>query len=260
VKPSRYALVTGASRGIGIYFARALAARSWNLIVVARSKDRLEELASDLSGSYGVQVEVSPMDLTGAGAPADVARIVAERGLDVELLVNNAGHGDRGRIAKLSAEDQSNVIQLNVQALVELTRFLLPAMIAKGRGGIINVSSTAGFQPMPSAAVYAASKAFVTSFSMALAEEVRGHGITVVTLCPGPTQTSPPTAKSSASRFPGGFQPAEELVEQALQRLDRGGGLVVPRFINKLMAFSNRLMPLHVAAKLVKRAMRPPDE
>lgn len=258
--PTGYALVTGASRGIGAYFAKALAARSWNLIVVARSKDRLEQLAAELSGGFGVQVEAIPMDLTQSGAPADLARIVGERGLEVELLVNNAGHGDRGRVATLTAEDQSDMIRLNVLALVELTRFLLPAMIAKGRGAIINVSSTAGFQPMPSVAVYAASKAFVTSFSMALAEEVRGHGITVVTLCPGPTQTAPSTAKSAGSRFPGGFQPAEELVEQTLRCLDRGGGLVVPRFINKMMAFTNRLMPLHLAAKIVKRVMRPPDK
>jgi len=122
------------------------------------------------------------------------------------------------------------------------------------------VSSTAGFQPMPYVAVYAATKAFVTSFSMALAEEVRAHGITVVTLCPGPTRTESRREEDSPSKFPGGLQPAEEVVDEALRQIDRHGGLVVPRLINKAMAFSNRLMPLQLSAKTVARAMRPHDK
>jgi short-subunit dehydrogenase len=144
-------------------------------------------------------------------------------------------------------------------ALVELTRLVLPGMIERKRGAVINVSSTAGFQPMPYAAIYAATKAFVTSFSMALAEEVRSDGITVVTLCPGPTQTESTSPGKSPSRLPGGRQPAQEVVEEALKKLERSGGLVVPRAINKIMAFSNRLMPLHVSAKIVARAMGSQD-
>jgi short-subunit dehydrogenase len=251
---TRYALVTGASRGIGSHFARALAARSRNLILVARTGDRLQQLARELSESAGIQVDTVALDLTTPGAPSELARQITERNLDVDLLVNNAGFGERGRFAQLSTESQLDAIRLNTLALVELTHLLLPGMIARQQGVIINVSSTAGFQPMPYAAVYAATKAFVTSFSMALAEEVRANGITVVTLCPGPTQTESASRKSP-SRLPGGRQPAEEVVESALKKIEAQGGLVVPRLVNKIMAFSNRLMPVQTSAKIVARAM-----
>ena len=253
MKAARYALVTGASRGIGSHFARALAARSWNLIVVARSQDRLDQLSQQLTGTFDIHVETIVLDLTAAGAAAELSRQITERNLEVELLVNNAGQGERGRFLNLPLETQANSIRLNTLALVELTHFLLPGMIARGRGAVINVSSTAGFQPMPYAAVYAATKAFVTSFSVALAEEVRASGITVVTLCPGPTLTESPSERKSPSRLP--RQPAREVVEEALRKASANGGLVVPRLINKVMAFSNRLMPLHVSAKIVARGM-----
>jgi short-subunit dehydrogenase len=235
-----------------------LAARSWNVIAVSRTKDRLDELAQDLSQTFGIQVEAIALDLTAPGAPAELARRVAEKKLQVDLLVNNAGHGERGLFLRLSPRDQSDTIRLNAVALMEVTYEFLPAMIARRNGAVINVSSTAGFQPMPYAAVYAATKAFVTSFSIALAEEVRSDGITVVTLCPGPTRTSSDPEKQS--RFPGGLQPAEEVVEEALRQMDLKGGLVVPRIVNKVMALSNRLMPLHVSARIVARAMRPQGE
>jgi uncharacterized protein len=258
-KPAGYALVTGASRGIGNSFARALAARSWNLVLVARSENQLQQLARELSATFGIRAEAITLDLTETGAAAELRRITLERGLDVELLVNNAGAGDRGEFVKLPAYKQSSMIRLNVTALVELTHHLLTPMIARQRGAIINVSSTAGFQPMPYVAVYAATKAFVTSFSMALAEEVRSHGIVVVTLCPGPTLTESRVQEASRSRFPGGRQPAEEVVKEALAQMDRRGGLVVPRFVNKVMAFSNRLMPLRLSARTVARVTRPPN-
>lgn len=257
MKPAGYALVTGASRGIGNHFARALAARSWDLIVVARRKDRLDQLAGELSIASGIRAEAVALDLTAAGAAAELKQVISERGLEVELLVNNAGLGHRGEFKEVPLDEQSNMIRLNTVALVEITHHVLPSMIAKRRGAIINVSSTAGFQPMPYVAVYAATKAFVTSFSMALAEEVRPHGITVVTLCPGPTRTESQTGEDSRSGFPGGLQPAEEVVEEALRQIDRQSGLVVPRLINKVMAFSNRLMPLQLSAKAVARVTRP---
>lgn len=259
-KPKGYALVTGASRGIGRCFARALAARSWDLILVARSREQLQTLAGELSGAFGICVEAVVLDLTTAGAAAAIRGMTVERGLDVELLVNNAGCGDRGEFLNLAQERQSLMIGLNVTALVELTRALLPPMIARRRGSIINVSSTAGFQPMPYVAVYAATKAFVTSFSMALAEEVRQSGVIVVTLCPGPTLTESRAVEGVKSKFPGGQQPAEEVVEEALAQIDRKGGLVVPRLVNKAMAFSNRLMPLGLSARTVARVTRPRGE
>jgi short-subunit dehydrogenase len=254
---ARYALVTGASRGIGSHFARALAARSWNLIIVSRAYDRLQQLASELSEMFHVQVVTIALDLTASGAALELSRQIADKNLEVELLVNNAGHGGRGKFSDLPIQDQSNSIVLNTLALTELTHALLPGMIARRRGGIINVSSTAGFQPMPYAAIYAATKAFVTSFSMALAEEVRADGVTVVTLCPGPTQTESTAPRKSPSRLPGGRQPASEVVEEALKKVESHGGLVVPRLLNKVMAFSNRLMPLQTSAKIVARAMGP---
>ena len=257
MKPAHYALVTGASRGIGNHFARALAARSWDMILVARTRDQLEGLAAELSGTYGIRAVPIVLDLTGDGAASTLSRMTTEQGLDVELLVNNAGLGNRGEFLKVPSDDQSTMIRLNTLALVELTYRLLPPMIARKRGAIVNVSSTAGFQPMPYVAVYAATKAFVTSFSMALAEEVRPHGIRVVTLCPGPTRTERHAEESSRSRIPGGLQPAEEVVDEALRQLDREGGLVVPRLLNRAMAFSNRLMPLQLSAAIVARLTRP---
>jgi short-subunit dehydrogenase len=257
MKPAGCALVTGASRGIGSHFARALAKRSQDLILVARSKDRLDRIASELSANFGIHVEAVVLDLTADGAPAELKRVISDRNLHVELLVNNAGFGEKGEFLKGSLTDQSNMIRLNVLALVEVTQQFLPPMITRRSGAIINVSSTAGFQPMPYVAVYAATKAFVTSFSMALAEEVRTHGVTVVTLCPGPTQSGDSKIGSSQSGFPGGPQLAEDLVEETLRQIERGGGLFVPRLINKAMAFSNRLMPLHISARVVARATRP---
>ena len=256
---ARYALVTGASRGIGSQFARALAARSWNLILVARTQDRLDQLSRELSAGFGIQVVTLALDLTATDALSTIAQQIRDRSLAVELLVNNAGFGVRGRFTNLSLDSQAISIRLNTLALVELTHLLVPEMAAKRRGAIINVSSTAGFQPMPSAAIYAATKAFVTSFSIALAEEVRANGISVVTLCPGPTQTESTSPGKSPSRLPGGRQPVQEVVEEALKKMESGGGLVVPRLINKIMAFSNRLMPIHVSAKIVARAMGSQD-
>jgi short-subunit dehydrogenase len=254
---SRYALVTGASRGIGECFARSLAARGWNLILVARTTDRLEQLAAELSAAFGIRAETVTLDLAGNGAAAELRRIVGDRELDVELLVNDAGLGDYGEFTQIPPDRQSAAIRLNTLALVELTSELLPPMLAKRRGAIINVSSTACFQPMPYFAVYAATKAFVTSFSLALAEEVRGQGIHVVTLCPGPTRAPSHTDADFRSKVPP--QPAEEVVEAALRQSEQHGGLVIPRLSNRAMAVGARVIPLQLGAKLAGRAMRPRD-
>jgi len=243
MKPVGYALITGASRGIGKCFAQALAKRSWDLILVARNQKALDQLATELSGAFSIRVETIALDLTVDGAGAKLRAMTAERKFDVTILINNAGFGSRGEFSKLPVEEQSNMVRLNVLGLVELTHHFLPAMIARRSGSIINVSSTAAFQPMPYAAIYAATKAFVTSFSMALAEEVRSHGITVVTLCPGRTRTP---------------LESERVVAEALRQIDRHGGMVVPRFINKVTVFSNRLLPRTLSAKTVARVLRPP--
>jgi uncharacterized protein len=253
------ALVTGASSGIGESFARALAARGRHVILVARSKDKLETIAKELSSRHGVSAAVVVSDLSEAGAAGNLAKTLAGRGLrPVELLINNAGVGARGEFHTLPLDAQGAMLRLNVEALVELTYLLLPAMVEARRGGIINVSSMTGFQPIPYASLYAASKAFVTSFSMGLAEELRPFGIPVVTLCPGGTRTDFVTIGEAptARRFPGGRQEPDEVAELGLRQLRRGGGLVVPRMVNKAMVFAERLLPLELVPRLAGRMQR----
>ncbi|HKS94618.1 MAG TPA: SDR family oxidoreductase [Terriglobia bacterium] len=256
-----YALITGASSGIGESFARTLAARRRNLVLVARSKEKLESLAADLRAAHAILAEALPADLSAPGAAAGLTRKLEERGLEIDLLVNNAGFGAQGRFWQLALDRQLEMLRLNVNALVELTYLLLPRMVEQRRGALINVSSTASFQPVPYIATYAATKAFVASFSMALAEEVREYGVKVVTLCPGGTRTNFFDAGQYRRRkFPGGLQPAEEVVAAALRGLDRGGGLVVPRFLNKASVFVQRLVPRSAVMKVSADLFRPVDD
>jgi uncharacterized protein len=243
-EPSQYALVTGASSGIGECFARMLAARKQNLILVARSKEKLVALGQELSAVHGIVAEPVEVDLSVAGAAERLATLLRDRKLQVELLINNAGFGARGRFHEIPVERQSKMIRLNILALVELTHFLLPALVKAGRGGIINVSSTASFQPVPYTSIYGATKAFVTSFSLGLAEELRGSGVSVVTLCPGGTRTNFGAASGyEVTKLPGGSQSPEQVVSVALKALDRGGGLVVPGTKNKAGVFVQRFVP-----------------
>jgi uncharacterized protein len=252
-----YALVTGASSGIGECFARALGARQWNLVLVARTEEKLSALAKELSSAHGIQVAPLPADLGVTGAADRLAATLRERQLEIALLVNNAGFGARGRFHSLALDCQAEMLRLNVHALMELTHSLLPPMLEKGKGAVINVSSTAGFQPVPFTAVYSASKAFVTSFSMSLAEELRPFGIIVVTLCPGGTQTNFFKASDyGARKVPGGLQDPRQVVAEALRALDRGGGLVVPRLFNKFFVEIQRLVPRSWVPRLGARIFR----
>ncbi|MEP6741764.1 MAG: SDR family oxidoreductase [bacterium] len=250
-----YALVTGGSKGLGKYFARALAARNRNLILVARSKDKLEAVASELRNSHGILAERLELDLAAPGAGLQLARNLRERNLRVDLLVNNAGFGERGEFLQLPLERQIKMIHLHNTSVVELTYQLLPAMIESGRGGIINVSSMAGFQPVPYAALYSASKSFLTTFSMALREELRPSGVKVVTVCPGRLRADPEDAENQEKRqkVPGGEQRHEEVVSETLKKLDSGGGLVIPGRINRLTVRGQRLMSLNAVPKIVAR-------
>jgi len=254
-----FSLITGASGGIGECFAHALAARGHNLLLVARSKEKLKELADEISARHGVRAEAIPADLAERGAASQLYEALRARNLAVDLLINNAGFGARGEFWKLPLDRQGAMIGLNIHALVELTYLLLPGMIERRRGGIINVSSTASFQALPYTTTYAASKAFVTSFSMGLAEEVRPYGIRVVTLCPGGTQTNFFVAGEYGVRnIPGGMQAPEEVVETALKTLEHGGGLAVPRIINKLSIIVQRLLPRELVTKFAAKIFRPP--
>jgi short-subunit dehydrogenase len=254
-----FALISGASSGIGACFARALAARGKHLVLVARSRGKLETLARELKARHDLRIEVIPQDLSLEGAASHLVSTLIERGVAVDLLVNNAGFGAQGEFWKLPLERQSEMLRLNVLALVELTYLLLPGMVQQCRGGVINVSSTAGFQPVPYTTVYSASKAFVTSFSMALEEELRRYGVKVVTLCPGGTKTGFFDASRYRRRsLPGGLQAPEKVVEEALRALERGGGLVVPRWLNKLSIQAQRRVPRRLVVQIAGDLFRPP--
>src|SRR4028119_925016 len=184
------ALITGASAGIGAAFAQELAARQTNLVLVARSEVKLQQLAQQLQEQYKIQVDVIVQDLTEPKAAKTVFDIVTEKGLTIDLLINNAGFGEYGDFAELNGEQQVKMIQLNILALVDLTHHFLPGMRQRRSGGIINMSSVAAFQPMPYFSVYAATKAFVLSFSEALWAENYRYGVHVLAVCPGPTETN----------------------------------------------------------------------
>ncbi len=255
-----FALITGASSGIGECFARALAARRHNLVLVARSEEKLKKLAAELEAKHGVRLEVIAADLAQLGAASRLAEELKARNCSVDLLINNAGFGARGEFWKLPLDRQCAMIGLNIDALVELTYLLLPGMLRGRRGGIINVSSTASFQALPYTSTYAATKAFVTSFSMGLAEELKPYGMAVVTLCPGSTRTNFFVAGEYGVRdIPGGMQAPEAVVQAALAALERGGGLVVPRILNKLSIVVQRLVPRELVAKFAAKIFRPPN-
>jgi short-subunit dehydrogenase len=232
------ALVTGASSGIGAAFARSLAARGHDLVVVARTKHALDELAA----SVAVEVEVIAADLA---TDDGVAMVEARLRDGVDLLVNNAGFGTTGKFAELPIEEEDREIRLNVLALTRLTGAAVPGMVARGRGGVVNVASIAAFQPTPGTATYGGTKAYVLSFTQALREELRGTGVKALVLCPGFTRTefqerANYEVKGLAARF---WQTPEEVVETTLSALDRDSGICVPGWQNKVPAGATHLAP-----------------
>jgi short-subunit dehydrogenase len=253
--PDHYALVTGASMGLGKAFARALAARRQNLVLVARSKDKLEALADELKTAHGVEVEPIPFDLARPLAGQQLAHELNERGLRVDLLINNAGFGMQGQLWKLNLDRQIEMIHLHNASAVELTYLLLPTMIEERRGGIINISSMAGFQALPYAALYSATKSFLTTFSLALEQEVRRYKIKVVTVCPGRLKAE--VEDKERRKFPGGEQAHEEIVVASLKMLDGDGGLLVPGWVNKVAIFAERFFPRRLVAKAAGKLSRP---
>ena len=258
MKENSFALVTGASRGLGMAFARELAARHHNLVLVARSAEPLQAFASELRRSQPVSVIALPADLASPGASQNLAEQLSSGGIQVDLLVNNAGFGLRGEFRDLSLLRQLEMLRLNNQAIVELTYSLLPGMLGRAQKGIINVSSTAGFQPIPFASAYSATKAFVTTFSLALEQELRRSGVAVVTVCPGRLRktenaTSPQRARGD---WAGVYQSHEEVVLDALRVLANGGGLTIPGALNKFSVFVQRLIPRKLVPRMVAKMSR----
>lgn len=238
------ALITGASAGLGVDFARQLSAKGKRLVLVARRKDRIDAIAAELGNARAVEADLSLPD-SADGLMADIAA----HDEHVELLVNNAGFGLAGRFAELDAKRQRQMIDLNCGALVELAHGVLPSMIERKSGAILNVASTAAFQPGPGMAVYFATKAFVLSFSEALHEEVRKDGIVVCALCPGPTATEFgevagwKPAGPSAKIFVDMAADSASVVRAGLEGLQKGRAIVIPGVVNKSTAQAHRFFP-----------------
>jgi short-subunit dehydrogenase len=258
--PRPIALVTGASAGIGRAFADALAGRGYDLVVVARDTARLDALAKELDAAHGATVEVLTADLSaGAGIAAAEARVVAEE-RPVDLLVNNAGFGTVGRFHELPISREISEIGLNVVAVARLTHAALPGMVARGRGGVINVASIAAYQPTPLNATYGATKAFVSSLSQAVHEELKGTGVNCMVLCPGFTRTEfQQRAGIDSSEVPNFlWQDASTVVTHALTAFDKGKALCVPGGLNRVTAGFSGAAPSVVTRKIagliVKRA------
>ena len=240
-------MITGASAGLGVDFARELSKRGHKLVLVARRKDRLAALAKELGNARVVAIDLSKPD-----AADKLMADVAKAGEQVELLVNNAGFGAIGRFAELDAKRQRQMIDLNVGALMDLCRAVAPEMIARKSGAILNVASTAAFQPGPKMAVYFATKAFVLSFTEALHEELKPHGVKVSCLCPGPTRTE--FGEVAGFKGSGAFDKVgmESLpvVVAGLRGLDQNRAVVVPGLVNKVGAASTRFVPRSIVRKI----------
>ena len=246
------ALVTGASSGIGEQFARQLAARGHDLVLVARRQDRLEALAAELP----TEARVIPCDL-GADAAALPGR-VDELGVEVDLLVNNAGFGSYGRFWEIEEGVDAEMVRVNCEAVVTLTRAFLPAMVRRGRGGVITIASVSGFQPLPYTATYSASKAFALRFTEALNEELRGSGVRCLAVNPGPvpTEWDKRSGIDTARVVPGKIS-AAQVVEEALAAYDKGKRSLVPgRLMRSLMAVSRgpRSIQLRISERMYRNA------
>lgn len=247
------ALVTGASSGIGLDLARILAEHGHDLVLVARSAGTLEQIAAELSSRHGISATALPTDLSDPGAPRALYDLLAARGVVVDILINNAGFGLLGRFDQSDERRLLEMIQVNVAALTELTRLFLPGMIQRNRGRIMNVASTAAFQPGPLMAVYYATKAYVLSLTEAIADELRDTNVTLTTLCPGPTRTNfgvvAHMLETHLAHTPF-MMTSEEVARQGYAAMMRGKRTVVTGRFNRLGAFSTRLVPRRLATRI----------
>ncbi len=251
----KFTLITGASSGIGEAFAKRLAAEKHNLVLVARSEERLRQLCDELSAKHGVTCKYVAVDLTESGAHEKLVR--ETNALEIDWLINNAGFGSSGDFATLELEGELQMIDLNISALVALTHHFLQGMRTRRSGTVINVSSAAGFQPIPFMATYAATKAFVSSFSEAIAEENRPFGIMVLALCPGSTKTN--FFEASKIERPiqvKGQQTVEQVVETAMSAVAKKKTKVVSGWTNSLAATVGMFVPNSILSRVLAKALR----
>jgi uncharacterized protein len=255
------ALVTGASSGIGLEIARLLAGRGYRLVLTARSEERLRAAADEVTRLGAPDAEVVALDLSDDGAVARL--VVALEGAVPDALVNNAGFGTHGPLAETDADATHRMVTLNVTALTDLTRALLPGMVARGSGRILNVASTAAFQPGPFMAVYYASKAYVLSFSEALHDELRGTGVTSTCLCPGPTETDFQRRAGIEGMGVGqaarAMPDARAVAEAGVRAMHAGRRLVVPGALNRVGTVLAQLAPRGLAIRFIRRLQEARD-
>jgi short-subunit dehydrogenase len=255
--PSSAALITGASSGIGTEIARELARSGHAVILVARREERLREIAAELGQEHGIRTEVLSADLGDAAARDGLATSIEALGLDVEILVNNAGYGDNARLNSSDRERLLAMVRLNCEGLLDLQARYSPSMVTRRRGAILNVASTAAFQPMPGTATYAATKAFVLSLSEGTHAELKGMGVTVTALCPGPVKTEFADVAGiggAEDSLPDLFwSTAEDVAKAAVAGLESGKRVVVPGVLNRATAVGGQHMPRALALPLIKR-------
>ncbi len=248
------ALITGASSGIGEAFAKELAKQGKDLVLVARSKDKLDVLADELSRRHGIEVLVIPVDLSQETAARQIYNEVDRLGKQVDLLVNNAGFGLSGEFLNHPAEDYRKQVALNVTALMEMTHLFLPGMVARRDGAILNIASLLAFFPFPYCSVYSATKAFVLSFTESLWEEYRSQGIRILAVCPGPTETNFfKTAREVETRSK---RTPEQVVNTALGALGKGRSFVIDGTNNYFTALLGRIMPRRNVVKMFGSVLR----
>jgi short-subunit dehydrogenase len=253
----RTALITGGSGGIGLEIGKVMARRGFNLVLVARNRDALEAAAGQIEGKHTVSVHVFAADLRRRESPEAIVDFLRSENIAIDVLVNNAGFGLGGEFAETELTRELEMIQVNIAALTHLTKLFLPAMIKRKRGRILNVASTAAFVPGPLMAVYYATKAYVLSFSQALAEELRNSGVTVTALCPGPTRTDfAAEAQVGNSRLftAFGIADATDVAEYGVAAMLHGRRVAIPGIKNKIVAQANRFAPRALSAKVSRLA------
>ena len=251
-------LITGASNGLGVEFAKIHAAKGDNLVLVARGKDKMNLLKTEIEKRHDVSVYVIGRDLSETGAPKTIYNELKSQNIKIDYLINNAGFGDFGLFEKSNWEKQLQMINLNITAVAYFTRLFLPDMIKNKYGKILNIASTASFQPGPTMSVYFASKAFVLSFSEAIANELKGSGVTVTALCPGATATGFKTAASldNSNLFKGAIATSKSVAEYGYKAMMKGKTVVIHGLMNKIMAFSVRFAPRNVVTAIARMKLK----
>jgi short-subunit dehydrogenase len=251
------ALITGASGGIGLELAKLFARDAYDLVLVARGSDKLDQVKTELEKRRGVSVRVISRDLSDPTAPRDIYQELDTAGIRIDALVNNAGYALFGPFAEAAEQEVLDMLQVNIMALTHLTRLFLPSMLARGHGRVLNLGSTAAFLPGPLMAVYYASKAYVLSFSEAIAEEVKGTGVTVTVLCPGATETGfQKRAAMEDSRLVAGrrLSDAASVARAGYKAMMQGKTLLVPGLGNNIVPLMARLAPRRLVPAVVKRS------